>query len=517
MMEENDCTGPNCEQTISMPLLDNMEATLKADLDVRKLNKFLKRYISHEVKTEIADAMPDAMLKMMNESLLKVESLESRLDELMTKKEIKEDMAPTTSSAPINEICLDTREDCQNLNRDSNICESNDDDRRDACRMTCGYCEPMGHTFYLGFSPNIRTAQLIFSSVRRGVCNLTTLGSSTYAHILLENASRIHSLSGVASKEYKLKCNILTKLYVIEIRSDGVDGYIVIPTKYLSRQYIIPSYNQGSGPGTYLAIISTNQATEVEISQKGKSFTKASLNIDMEWNNYNNDKIDISGSYVEASKPVAVFSNIVCTSVGSCAPFSDMVIPMRYYSKTFFVPFFQGITLKSVRIYANSTCSINVYDASLNLLSAASLDIIKRFVEVNNTNMASIVSSCPSMVQLYSHKASNQKDFMTLITGIDKYLPHYYFTMPSYSSLLLIIIETAKKSALIIDGTTITPGRITEIQEPVNSYNKYSMFTFTISQGRHEAKTTNGASFGLWIYGTKDGFAFPAGYRISKT
>lgn len=92
MMEETDCTGPNCEQIISMPLLDKMEATLKADLDVRKLINFLKRFISREVKTEIADTMPDAILKIMNESLLKVKRLESRLDELIAKQKIKEDM-----------------------------------------------------------------------------------------------------------------------------------------------------------------------------------------------------------------------------------------------------------------------------------------------------------------------------------------------------------------------------------------------------------------------------------------
>ncbi|XP_071177345.1 uncharacterized protein [Mytilus edulis] len=413
-------------------------------------------------------------------------------------------------------MCLDTRKDCQYLNRESNICESNNDDKRNACRMTCGYCEPMGHTFYIHFSPNIVTAQLIFSSVRRGVCNLKFLGMPTYAQIILANASSIHSLSNVNRKGYKLECNIPTKLYVIEKGHYGVDGYIAIPTTYLSTEYIVPAYNQGHEPGTYLAIISTNPATDVKILQIGKSLINTSLNLDIVWDNYNNDHIDISGSYIRTSKSVAVFSNIVCTSIGSCSPFSDMVIPMRDYSNTFFVPSFKGITVKSVRIYANSTCSINIFNASLNLLSTVSLNISKRFIEVNNANMASIVSSCPSMVQFYSHKVSNQKAFMTLIPGIDKYLTHYYFTMPSYSSSLLIIIETAKKSALKIDGATITPSRITEIQEPVKFHSKYSMFTITISQGRHEAKTTNGASFGLWIYGTNDGFAFPAGYRISK-
>ena len=40
----------------------------------------------------------------------------------------------------MSDMCLDTREDCQYLNRESNICESNNDDRKNACKSTCGYC-----------------------------------------------------------------------------------------------------------------------------------------------------------------------------------------------------------------------------------------------------------------------------------------------------------------------------------------------------------------------------------------
>lgn len=87
----------------------------------------------------------------------------------------------------------------------------------------------MGHTFYLSFSPNINKAQLIFTSIRSGVCKLTALGLSTNAQINLEHSASIHSLNEVANKEYKLECNVLTKLYVIERRPIyGVDGYIVI-------------------------------------------------------------------------------------------------------------------------------------------------------------------------------------------------------------------------------------------------------------------------------------------------
>lgn len=67
----SECTGPNCEQIISMPLLDNMEATLKADLDVRKLNSFIRQI----VKKEVEDVMREDIKKIMNESVSNVENL----------------------------------------------------------------------------------------------------------------------------------------------------------------------------------------------------------------------------------------------------------------------------------------------------------------------------------------------------------------------------------------------------------------------------------------------------------
>lgn len=71
MPEEDKCTGQNCEQIISMPLLDKMEATLKADLDVRKLNSFIRQVVKKEVELEIQEDMR----QIMNETVLNVKSL----------------------------------------------------------------------------------------------------------------------------------------------------------------------------------------------------------------------------------------------------------------------------------------------------------------------------------------------------------------------------------------------------------------------------------------------------------
>ncbi|VDI06754.1 Hypothetical predicted protein [Mytilus galloprovincialis] len=61
-----------------MPLLDNLEATLKADLDVRKLNSFIRQV----VKKEVEDVMHGDMKKIMNKSVSNVENLSHRTNEM---------------------------------------------------------------------------------------------------------------------------------------------------------------------------------------------------------------------------------------------------------------------------------------------------------------------------------------------------------------------------------------------------------------------------------------------------
>jgi hypothetical protein len=63
--ENRNCIESECEQTVSLPLLNDVKATLKADIDVRKLNIVLKKYIQHEIKQGIVEGFSDERAKMM--------------------------------------------------------------------------------------------------------------------------------------------------------------------------------------------------------------------------------------------------------------------------------------------------------------------------------------------------------------------------------------------------------------------------------------------------------------------
>ncbi|XP_076114212.1 short-chain collagen C4-like [Mytilus galloprovincialis] len=70
LVHGNTCSGDrNCEDIVTMPLLDGLRATLKADLDVKNMNDHLKTYIASEIKKGFANAMNDVMKQIVNTGL----------------------------------------------------------------------------------------------------------------------------------------------------------------------------------------------------------------------------------------------------------------------------------------------------------------------------------------------------------------------------------------------------------------------------------------------------------------
>ena len=67
-LDDKSCrNGEDCshKNIISMPLLDSMKATLRADLDVTEMNKFLETYIQQEINKGIETAMAAAIENMI--------------------------------------------------------------------------------------------------------------------------------------------------------------------------------------------------------------------------------------------------------------------------------------------------------------------------------------------------------------------------------------------------------------------------------------------------------------------
>ncbi|XP_071119924.1 short-chain collagen C4-like [Mytilus edulis] len=65
----SECNGDSCRDVITMPLLDDMKATLKADLDVTNMNNHLKAYIEQQIQKGVETAMTDVMRQLIDNKL----------------------------------------------------------------------------------------------------------------------------------------------------------------------------------------------------------------------------------------------------------------------------------------------------------------------------------------------------------------------------------------------------------------------------------------------------------------
>ena len=58
-----------------MPLLDNLKATLKADVDVTEMNEYLQAYIQEEVKKGVTNALVTLVEDIINNKTQEAEKL----------------------------------------------------------------------------------------------------------------------------------------------------------------------------------------------------------------------------------------------------------------------------------------------------------------------------------------------------------------------------------------------------------------------------------------------------------
>ena len=91
-------------RTISMPLLNDIKATLKADVDVTEMNKYLQAYIQEEVKKDVANALLVTLVEDIVDN--KTEEAELRITEKL-QEEVKK--CVTNALATLVEIRVITK------------------------------------------------------------------------------------------------------------------------------------------------------------------------------------------------------------------------------------------------------------------------------------------------------------------------------------------------------------------------------------------------------------------------
>jgi hypothetical protein len=323
------------------------------------------------------------------------------------------------------------------------------------------------------------------------------------------------------------------------------DAFLVMPTDVIDKNYFVASYNSdgnklngsnGGGPTpSQFAVIATEDNTNVIINPKvqtqynGTTVQKITLNkgevylvqAKINSSNYN---LDLTGTSVDADKPVAVFGGeqkalipySTSNSAGSRDCLIEQIPPTKVWGKNAFItPFKQpsGSTninndlFRIIAAYDNTTISIN---------NAVAANLNKgEFYQNILTAPATVTANAPFMLVQYKKTSggSNLGDpFMLVVPPKEQFMRAYttinvqayeYFGKVYEEQYITIVIAQNAISSFMLDGNSVNPGLFNAIPNST-----YSYANIVVSDGVHNTKADS--VFGIYIYGY--GYANSFGY-----
>ncbi|XP_062591870.1 IgGFc-binding protein-like [Saccostrea cucullata] len=322
----------------------------------------------------------------------------------------------------------------------------------------------------------------------------------------------------------------VSNVTIFDSLNDGTsDGTLIIPTNKLSTKYLVSSTEpfDTSMDLSQFALLPLHDRTKITITLKMKKTSSITLlgntygdgdtvllNLDRLETFQIGHTTDLSGTFISATKPIAVFSGNRCHRwsdlSNDCSHMltelppaneldNDYVIPSLHHNKE---------TLLQV-ISENQTfinCSIGLHSA-LRWHSNAS-----EFKDISYNELTLLVSEKPILVVGFGMGFNSNNSHMTVIPGVNQYVNYYKITVPDgyTENFMTVIIPIDSEYNLRINGGDAFKHKLVKIEHGGVGKIFYQIFTFQVEMGTYVITTTDHSTFGLIVYGhrTHDGYAF---------
>lgn len=341
---------------------------------------------------------------------------------------------------------------------------------------------------------------------------------------------------GIEKVGMEVQSSVPISLYGIQHYSNGgySEAYMAIPKRYLSTNYLLPSFKvYSSGASSALTITTTEDSTTVTINLRMEKGPLRYKNV-----NYNNNDVislvlnkfhsfklthssDLSGTTIQATKPISVLTSSKAnkvTKTGGTNELLEMVLPLNQLDHFYVIPEIVTRPSSTVRVYCPEETTLGIYDGNNRLTKHVDE---RGFIDFTHTKISYIYANRDFLVMIIPHELPDGTGtvFMMTIHGVNQYMSSYDFAVPAIDNLKSHIALCVKSSGL---GGFILDGQMTTIDGAYsisNGTDHYSTFSLPISPGQHSISHTGGAQFGLWVYGenTKySAYGYPAGIALRK-
>ncbi|XP_063442439.1 uncharacterized protein LOC134722745 [Mytilus trossulus] len=355
--------------------------------------------------------------------------------------------------------------------------------------------------------------------------NITVTLNSADNHYTLD--SSVLMRDGLHQAGAEIHSNIPITMYGFLFVRSLSEGFFVLPTRYASTEYIIPSFTPHSG--SYRSVFSLSSVysnTIIRINFKIKDGTieydnmqySNNQTLTLVLNKYTAFQIshtsDLTGTIIIASQPIVVVSgnkyNLI-NGLASSQPFIEMVLPTNQLDNVYIIPHLKYRLENTVRVIAVNETVVVLKNGNIrtsNILKS------RDFLDYFHTTISCMSSKNDVMVHIFPHELldGHGDAFMMTIPGINQYLYAYDFMVPTdFESFISITVPTEAVDGFVLDGYFVYLKNIFSISEEEH---RFSSFSIPISSGPHHLTHTTKTRFGLWVYGNFTGYeayGYPAG------
>lgn len=267
----------------------------------------------------------------------------------------------------------------------------------------------------------------------------------------------------VENKGYRIDAATPISGYYLSRAPASTDMSYLIDGDKLGLHHVVAGYQNIFND--QMSVQATQDNTVVTFRPKGEAAFDVVLNAGQ---TYMVDRFrDLTGSFIDSSKPVAVFSGNLCTDVPTgvfaCDHIVEQIPSIDKLSKSYLLSQTPRTgTLGNVaRIVATAdNTQIKIDGVTVATINAGD------FYETRVAGGVTVDASKPVLVAQYligqNQAGANTDPAMSIVAGSDQWLKSYVFSTPSGTAdfptdFISIIAETADLGSLLVNGNPINP------------------------------------------------------------
>ena len=193
-------------------------------------------------------------------------------------------------------------------------------------------------------TPALNPVNVRISVIGTGFENTTTVTRYQHASIALPPSVRLIS-AGKSNATVRVISSGVISVHCIDNEYHGGDGFLVLPTTQLGKQYYAVTYKPFSvSHPSFVCVSALDQETSVDITTKAGQTFQVML-ARYESYRFNGRDYDLTGAFIEGTNPVAVISG-VHTQVPEDASYADALIsqmlPINSWKYSYVISSFFG-------------------------------------------------------------------------------------------------------------------------------------------------------------------------------